>query len=227
MRRPRLILFDLDGTLLDSAPDLAHCVNVMLAHFGHPSCSEDDVRTWVGNGTARLVGRALTGRLDGDPGAEVVAEALPVFMAAYAEHTLVHSVLYPGARECLAALADAGFPLGCITNKAARFTEPVLRQLGLLDAFGLVLSGDSLPEMKPHPMPLLHAAAHFGVLPADSLLVGDSVTDVQAARAAGFGIICMSYGYNHGRDIREAKPDAVLDSLAALPVLLAAAPLND
>ena len=97
----------------------------------------------------------------------------------------------------------------------------------VLDLFGIVLSGDTLPEMKPHPAPLLHAAAHFGVPPADSLLVGDSVTDVQAARAAGFGIICMSYGYNHGRDIREAKPDAVLDSLAALPVLLAAAPLND
>ena len=227
MRRPKLILFDLDGTLLDSAPDLAHCVNVMLGHFGHPPCPEEAVRTWVGNGTARLVGRALTGSLNGDPGAAAVAEALPVFMAAYAEHTLVDSVLYPGARECLAALADAGHVLGCVTNKAARFTEPVLRQLGLLNAFGLVLSGDSLPEMKPHPAPLLHAAAHFGVPPADSLLVGDSVTDVQAARAAGFGIICMSYGYNHGRDIREAKPDAVLDSLAALPVLLAAAPLND
>ena len=227
MRHPRLILFDLDGTLLDSAPDLTHCVNVMLAHFGHPPCSEDAVRTWVGNGTARLVGRALTGNLEGDPGAEVVAEALPVFMAAYAEHTLVHSVLYPGARECLATLAAAGYALGCITNKAARFTEPVLRNLGLWEAFGLVLSGDSLPAMKPHPLPLLHAAAHFGIAPADSLLVGDSVTDVQAARAAGFAIVCMSYGYNHGRDIREAQPDAVLDSLTELPELLEAAPLND
>lgn len=221
MRRPSLILFDLDGTLLDSAPDLAHCVNVMLAHFGRPPCREDEVRTWVGNGTARLVGRALTGSLDGDPGPAVVAEGLPVFMAAYAQHTLVHSVLYPGARECLAALAEAGYALGCITNKAGRFTEPVLRALGLLDAFGLVLSGDSLPEMKPHPLPLLHAAAHFGIAPADSLLVGDSVTDVQAARAAGFAIICMSYGYNHGRDIHEAQPDAVLDSLSELPGLLA------
>ena len=220
MRRPKLILFDLDGTLLDSAPDLAHCVNVMLAHFGRPPCREDEVRTWVGTGTARLVGRALTARLDGDPGADAVAEALPVFMATYAEHTLVHSVLYPGARECLATLAGAGYALGCVTNKAVRFTEPVLRQLGLQDAFGLVLSGDSLPAMKPHPAPLLHAAAHFGVAPADSLLVGDSVTDVQAARAAGVGIICMSYGYNHGRDIREAKPDAVLDSLTELPGLL-------
>ena len=226
MRCPRLILFDLDGTLLDSAPDLAHCVNVMLAHFGRPPCREDEVRTWVGNGTTRLVGRALTGSLEGDPGAAAVAEALPVFMAAYAEHTLVHSVLYPGARECLAMLADAGHALGCVTNKAARFTEPVLRDLGLLDTFGLVLSGDTLPQMKPHPAPLLHAAAHFGIAPSDGLLVGDSVTDVQAARAAGFGIVCMSYGYNHGRDIREAQPDAVLDRLLELPGLLMDASLG-
>jgi len=215
-----MILFDLDGTLLDSAPDLAFSVNVMLARFGRAPCGEEDVRAWVGNGTARLLGRALTGRLDGDPGPALVAEALPVFMAAYAENTLVRSALYPGARETLAALAEAGYALGCVTNKAGRFTVPVLRGLGLLDTFGIVLSGDSLPEMKPHPAPLLHAAAHFGVAPGDSLLVGDSITDIQAARAAGFAVVCMSYGYNHGQDIREARPDAVLDSLMELPGLL-------
>ena len=222
MRRPKLILFDLDGTLVDSAPDLTHCVNLMLAHFGRPPCREAEVRAWVGNGTARLLGRALTQALDGDPGPDRVAEALPVFMAAYAEHTLVHTTPYPGARECLAALAGAGYALGCVTNKAARFTEPVLRGLGLRDAFGLVLSGDSLAEMKPHPLPLLHAAAHFGVAPGEGLLVGDSVTDVQAARAAGLGVVCMAYGYNHGRDIREARPDAVLEQLLDLPGWLAA-----
>ena len=120
----------------------------------------------------------------------------------------------------LSTLVEAGYPMGCVTNKAARFTTPVLRGLGLLDAFGIVLSGDTLPEMKPHPAPLLHAAAHFNVAPEDSLLVGDSITDIQAARAAEFGIVCMSYGYNHGRDIREAQPDAVLDRLTELPGLL-------
>ena len=220
MRHPKMILFDLDGTLLDSAPDLAFSVNVMLLKFGLPPCGEEDVRAWVGNGTARLLGRALTGSLDGDPGAARVAEALPVFMAAYAENTLVRSTLYPGVREGLATLAAAGYPLGCVTNKAGRFTTPVLRGMGLLDLFGIVLSGDTLPEMKPHPAPLLHAAAHFNVAPGDSLLVGDSITDVQAARAAGFGIVCLSYGYNHGRDIREGQPDAVLDRLTELPGLL-------
>ena len=221
MRRPKMILYDLDGTLLDSAPDLAFSVNVMLVKFGRPPCGEEDVCAWVGNGTARLLGRALTGSLDGDPGPTLVEEALPVFMAAYAENTLVRSVLYPGVREGLATLAGAGYPLGCVTNKAARFTTPVLQGLGLLDLFGIVLSGDTLPEMKPHPAPLLHAAAHFGVAPGDSLLVGDSITDIQAARAAGFGIVCMSYGYNHGLDIRDAQPDAVIDSLMELPGLLA------
>lgn len=216
MRRPNLILFDLDGTLVDSAPDLADSVNAMLAQLGRPPCREDQVRAWVGNGTARLLGRALVGSLAGDADPDLVAAALPVFMAAYAERTLVRTMPYPGALDCLAALAQAGHPLGCVTNKAARFTEPVLRGLGLRDHFGLVLSGDSLPEMKPHPLPLLHAAAHFGAVPEDCLLVGDSVTDVQAARAAGFGIACMSHGYNHGQDIREAGPDVVLDHLLDL-----------
>jgi len=128
----------------------------------------------------------------------------------------MRSGLYPGVREGLDYLLTNGYPLGCVTNKAAQFTLPLLRDLGVLDAFGLVVSGDTLPEKKPHPAPLLHAAAHFGVDPSDSLMIGDSVSDVKAARAAGFRIICMSYGYNHGQDIRLAEPDAVIDSMAEL-----------
>jgi phosphoglycolate phosphatase len=122
--------------------------------------------------------------------------------------------------EGLACLEAAGLPLGCVTNKAAQFTEPLLRDLGIRDAFGLVVSGDSLPRKKPDPLPLLHAAAHFGVAPEAALMVGDSVSDVRAARAAGFTIVCMSYGYNHGQDIRSAEPDAVVDSLAQVCGLL-------
>jgi phosphoglycolate phosphatase len=107
-----------------------------------------------------------------------------------------------------------------VTNKAAQFTLPLLQDLGVRDDFAIVVSGDTLPVKKPDPAPLLHAAQHFGVTPAESLMVGDSVSDVKAARAAGFQIVCMSYGYNHGVDIRTAHPDAVIDSLVELRALL-------
>ena len=107
-----------------------------------------------------------------------------------------------------------------MTNKAAQFTIPLLKDLGIFDRFGIVVSGDTLPVKKPDPQPLLHAAAHFDVGPEDSLMLGDSKSDVTAARAAGFQIVCMSYGYNHGEDIRNYSPDAVIDSMAELSGLL-------
>jgi phosphoglycolate phosphatase len=194
----------------------------MMEQLGRPAWGEAAVRTWVGNGVERLVCRALIGQLDGEPDPADYALAYPIFVALYAANTSTRSVLYPGVREGLEFLRSAGYPLGCVTNKAAQFTEPLLRQVGIRDYFGLVVSGDSLPRKKPDPMPLLHAARHFGVAPTDALMIGDSGTDVKAARAAGFGIICMSYGYNHGVDIREAQPDAVIDSLEELRGLVAA-----
>ena len=107
-----------------------------------------------------------------------------------------------------------------MTNKAAQFTHPLLKDLGLFDEFGIVISGDTLAAKKPDPQPLLHAAAHFGVTADDSLMLGDSQSDVKAARAAGFQIVCMSYGYNHGEDIRNYHPDAVIDSMVELKGLL-------
>jgi phosphoglycolate phosphatase len=223
MKRPQMILLDLDGTLIDSVPDLAFCVDAMMERLGRPPHGEAEVRKWVGNGVERLVRRALVGQLDGDPPEEDYERAYPIFIELYRESTSRHSVLYPGVREGLYYLTAEGYPLGCVTNKAAQFTEPLLRDLGIRDAFGIVISGDSLPRQKPDPLPLLHAAEHFGVRPEDALMVGDSVSDVKAARAAGFGIVCMSYGYNHGRDIREAEPDAVMDSLVEIRDLLEAA----
>jgi phosphoglycolate phosphatase len=167
-----------------------------------------------------LVRRALIGRVDGEPAEDEYERAYPIFIDLYRENTSQRSVLYPGVREGLAYLTAQGYPLGCVTNKAAQFTEPLLADLGIRNAFRIVISGDSLPRKKPDPMPLLHAAKQFGVSPAECLMVGDSVSDVKAARAAGFGIVCMTYGYNHGRDIREAEPDAVIDSLAEIRGLL-------
>jgi phosphoglycolate phosphatase len=215
-----MILIDLDGTLVDSVPDLAFCVDAMMGRMGRAPYGEAAVRNWVGNGVERLVRRSLTGQLNGEPVDADFEQAYPIFLELYRDNTSQRSRLYPGIREGLDWLKGAGYRLGCVTNKAAQFTEPLLRDLGVRDFFEIVISGDSLPRNKPDPMPLLHAAAHFGADPADALMIGDSVSDVKAARAAGFRIFCMSYGYNHGQDIRDFHPDAVLDSLVEVQGLL-------
>jgi len=216
----KMVLIDVDGTLVDSVPDLAFCVDEMMKALDMPLRGEASVRNWVGNGVERLVRRALTDSLDGEPDDALFAKAYPIFLDLYADNTSKRSVLYPGVREGIDYLKASGYMLGCVTNKAAQFTEPLLKDLGVYDEFGIVVSGDTLPQKKPDPAPLLHAAKYFGVEPEDALMLGDSVSDVKAARAAGFQIICMSYGYNHGQDIRTANPDAVMDSMAELPTLL-------
>ncbi len=220
IQKPKMILIDVDGTLVDSVPDLAYCVDEMMLRLGRPPRGEAQVRNWVGNGVERLVRRALLGALDGEPAEAEYEAAYPIFLDLYRDNTSKRSRLYPGIREGLDYLRSAGYRLGCVTNKVARFTEPLLRDLGVRRNFEIVVSGDTLPRKKPDPMPLLHAAAFFGARPEESLMVGDSVSDVTAARAAGFQIVCMSYGYNHGVDIREAAPDAVIDSLVELRGLL-------
>ena len=215
-----MILIDLDGTLIDSVPDLAFCVDAKMTELGLPVRGEAAVRNWVGNGVERLVQRALCNDLDGQPDAAQFERALPVFMRLYQENTSQRSCLYPGVREGLDLLQAQAYRLGCVTNKAERFTLPLLRDKGILDCFELVVSGDTLEKKKPDPMPLLYAAERFGVAPADSLMVGDSRSDVKAARAAGFRVVCMTYGYNHGADIREEHPDVVLDRLDQLPEFL-------
>ncbi len=220
LKKPKMVLIDVDGTLVDSVPDLAFCVDEMMRRLGRPAHGEAKVRNWVGNGVERLVQRALIGQLDGEADAQEFERALPMFLALYAENTAERSVLYPGVREGLAYLKSQRYNLGCVTNKTTQFTLPLLKTMGIYDDFGVVVSGDTLPVKKPDPQPLLHAAQHFGIAPADSLMIGDSRSDVIAARAAGFQIVCMSYGYNHGEDIRRYEPDAVIDSMAELADLI-------
>lgn len=220
MNKPKMILIDVDGTLVDSVPDLAYCVDEMMKQLNMPPRGEARVREWVGNGVERLVKRALINQLDGEPDEDLYQRAYPIFIDLYAQNTSQRSVLYPGIREGLDYLQAAGYALGCVTNKAAQFTLPLLRDLGVYDYFRMVISGDTLPQKKPDPAPLLHAAQYFRVAPQEALMVGDSVSDVKAARAAGFAIVCMSYGYNHGIDIRTAHPDAVIDSLVQIKGLL-------
>lgn len=223
IKKPEMVLIDVDGTLVDSVPDLAYCADEMMKALGMAPHGEAKVREWVGNGVERLARRALIGQLEGEPDEELFARAYPIFMDLYAENTSKRSTLYPGVSEGLAYLKAQGYKLGCVTNKAEQFTLPLLTDLGIADNFEIIISGDTLPVKKPDPGPLLHAAKFFGVEPEKALMIGDSISDVKAARAAGFQILCMTYGYNHGIDIRDANPDAVIDSMAELPVILGAA----
>jgi phosphoglycolate phosphatase len=223
LKKPDMVLIDVDGTLVDSVPDLAYCVDEMMKQIGLPSHGEAKVREWVGNGVERLVRRALIGQLDGEPEEALFEKAYPIFMDLYAENTSKRSCLYPGVKEGLDYLKNAGYKLGCVTNKAEQFTLPLLKDLGVYDYFSIVISGDTLAKKKPDPLPLLHAADYFGVKPEQSMMLGDSTSDVKASRAAGFQIVCMTYGYNHGVDIREENPDAVMDSMTELADLLKSA----
>ncbi len=208
------ILLDLDGTLLHSAPELAEAANRMLHDMGRPVVSQELLMSYIGNGISWLVKRALTGDMHAEPEAALYQQALPIFEKHYSE-LLLHSKPFDGVIAGLDAMKAAGFRLGCITNKAARYTGPLLSGLGLAQYFEIVLSGDSLPEKKPHPMPLLHAAKFFGLPAAQVLLIGDSLNDVLAARAAGCPVFCVPYGYNHGKPLDGLDLDAVIANLPA------------
>jgi len=213
----KMVMIDLDGTLIDTAPDLAASANAMLAGLGMPTHELETVKTWIGNGVARLVKRSLTGSMDGEPEAELYQRGYPLFLEHYGSHVADASRPYPGVVEGLEQLRDAGYALACITNKAEAFTLPLLNALDLHDFFKLVISGDSLPKKKPDPLPLLHACEHFGITPEHGVLVGDSGNDTRAARAAGMPVICVSYGYSQGVDVASLNPEAVIDSLVELP----------
>ena len=217
---PALVVIDLDGTLVDTLPDIAFSVDRMLGELDLPAAGPDRVRDWVGNGTEALVRRALADAGGGDVHEENLAMALPIFARIYARHVCDRSRVYDGVIAGLDYLRSVGVSLACVTNKAEAFTTRLLSALAIDGYFSLVVSGDTLPRRKPDPMPLLHAAEHFGVSPGDALLIGDSENDVNAARAAGFRVVCVSYGYNHGADIRASAPDAIIDSLAEIPDIL-------
>jgi len=213
---PKLVMIDVDGTLVDSVPDLAWCIDQTMKEIGLPTRGEAIVRQWVGNGVIRLVERAIVNDLDAPHDATLFDQAMPIFNALYADNNAKRSGLYAGVSEGLAYLKSLDLNIGCVTNKDERFTLPILTDLGIIDQFEIVISGDTLSKKKPDPLPLLHAAKQLGVDPQQSLMLGDSKSDVAAARAANFAIICMSYGYNHGEDIHNYHPDAVIDSMTEL-----------
>jgi phosphoglycolate phosphatase len=213
------IVIDLDGTMLDTAPELTEAANRMLRDLCRPAVSQELLLTYVGNGISWLVKRVLTGDMQGEPDAGLFERALPIFERYYTG-LLLQSKPFDGVLAGLDAMKAAGFRLGCITNKSARYTDPLLKGAGLAKYFDIVLSGDTLPEKKPHPLPLLHTAEFFGVPAGQLLLIGDSRNDTIAARAAGCPVFCVPYGYNHGKPVDSLDLDAVIPNLAAaLPLI--------
>jgi phosphoglycolate phosphatase len=206
-------MIDLDGTLADTIPDLAEAANRMLRELGRPALALTLLRTFVGKGIPKLVERSLAGALEESVDGGLLEQALPIFERCYAEENGRHTVVFPGVREGLRQLRDMQLPLACVTNKAERFTRALLEQLGLARSFEQVIAGDTLPQKKPDPQPLLHACRGFGIAPGDMLMIGDSANDVEAARAAGCPVFCVEYGYNEGRDVRELDVDAIVASL--------------
>ncbi len=213
---PRLVMFDLDGTLMDSVPDLAAAVDKMLMLLGREPAGIERVRDWVGNGSRVLVRRALAGQLNHDGVADELAdEALALFMQAYSGgHEL--TTVYPGVRECLDWLREREVKLAIITNKPAQFIEPLLEEKGLAGYFQWLVGGDTLPQQKPDPAALFWVMDKAGVAPGESLFVGDSRNDVRAAKAATVRCAALTYGYNHGEPIADEHPALVLDDLREL-----------
>jgi phosphoglycolate phosphatase len=214
------VALDLDGTLVDTLPDLHEAAMRMLSDMRQPAVSEATVRAYVGDGVDRLVKRLLTGTADGEPDARLFEEATANFRNHYAKVLTRASRPFPGVVTALEKLRTRGFKLACVTNKPAGFTEPLLERLELKKYLDLVLSGDSLPRKKPDPLPLQHVARFFSIAPARLLMVGDSPVDTEAARAAGCPVFCVPYGYRGTRTVQALDCDAIVPTLGDLLELI-------
>lgn len=217
-----ILLFDLDGTLVDSAPDLAVALNKTLRDLNMPEYDETTIRTWVGNGAKVLVDRGLSGSsiIDNELDTELADKALTIFLKHYREFLCVDTALYDGVKEGLSLFKKAGYRLGVITNKPEALIQPILSGLGVGDLFEILIGADTLAEKKPHPLPLLHAADIFNATLAQCLMVGDSKNDILAAQAANMDSVGLTYGYNYGEDIAQYKPQWCFDKFAELAAAL-------
>jgi phosphoglycolate phosphatase len=209
----KAVMIDLDGTLLDTIPDLAVAANMMLTELKMPVLPEVAIRNFVGKGIHNLIERTLTNSMDGKPDVDLFQRALPVYERSYKAVNGKHTTIYPGVKEGLDLLRAQGYPLACVTNKSERFTLPLLDYVRLSEYFVSVVSGDTLPQKKPDPAPLLHACKQMNVAPNEMLMIGDSLNDTQAARAAGCPVFCVTYGYNEGHDVHTLDVDAIVASL--------------
>lgn len=205
------ILFDLDGTLVHTIPDLADAANAMRQDMDLPPLPQDLIATFVGKGTEQLVIRALH---EGRPASvEQVMRGLARFQDHYRAFNGRHSRVYPGVVAGLQAFRSQGARLAVVTNKGTEFTAPLLRRMGLDGYFDAVVCGDTCERKKPDPLPLFHACDLLGIQPGQALFVGDSINDALAAQAAGIPVLALPYGYNEGRPVQSLPVNAIVDSL--------------
>lgn len=217
-----LIIFDLDGTLIDSVPDLASSVNHTLKSLNLDVFPEDTIRTWVGNGAATLVKRALSKgvTIKDDIDEDLFSNALDIFLNYYSNNLTVSTILYKGVKQTLESLQNKNYRLAIVTNKPFDFIEPILECLELSDLFEYYIGGDSLSVKKPNPMPLLHVCEKLNVNVESSLMIGDSKNDIVAANEANMDSIALSYGYNYDEDISIYNPNIVFDNFADIDKVL-------
>jgi phosphoglycolate phosphatase len=218
----RAILFDLDGTLVDTAPDIAAAVEATLLDLQRPSVGEAAVRSYIGRGVDVLLHRVLTGTRDGSAAADEHERARDVFLDHYGAHNGRTATIYPGVLEGIEHARKLGLKLCCVTNKPQAFSDALLAQVGLDRYLEFVQGGDALPKGKPDPMPLLHAAAQLGIAPQQCLMIGDSSNDALAARAAGMPVALVGYGYSEDQPVDTIDCDAVVASIADVITALAA-----
>lgn len=209
----RAVLLDLDGTLLDTAPEIAAAAADMLAELGLDPVAPERVRDFIGKGIPSLVRRTLEASLGRLPDERRIGSAIEGFFFHYEKRNGSQAQAYPGVREGLGLLRDLGLPLACVTNKTARFSEPLLAATGLDSFFAAVISGDSLPKKKPSPDPLVEACRRVGIPVRDALMVGDSQNDALAARAAGCPVLLVPYGYSEGVEVQSIDCDGIVSSL--------------
>ena len=219
----QLLIFDFDGTLIDSVPDLADATNAMLTTLGKQPYPIDTIRNWVGNGSRMLVERALVGKIEvveGELTVEATDHAEQVFFDAYKNLSGSKTVAYPDVDSGLKKLKAAGYTLALVTNKPIRFVPKILQSFGWQDLFSEVLGGDSLSTKKPDPAPLLHVCEALNINPEQAVMIGDSRNDILAGQNANMDTLGLSYGYNYGQDIRELSPTEAFDDFASLVAYL-------
>ncbi len=210
------IVFDLDGTLVDSAEDLRAAVNILLGELGLRPIEAGEIKAMIGDGVLKLVERGLVAAKD-DPAR--ASALLPRFLEIYQANPATLTRCYPGVADTLKVLQRSGFHLAVVTNKPMSATKQILAALSLAPFFPVVIGGDSLPKRKPDPAQLIEAARQLGVTVDQTLMVGDNIHDVEAARAAGMRCIAVSYGYHH-RPPSEFNADRLIDRFDELPSLV-------